>query len=484
MMAGFIKDLAAKGTATQNVAVFPGFVNPGDVREWRHLLRHMKLKSIMFPDCSNVMDAPMTGKYQMYPEGGTTIEEIKALGSCRKVLALGRLTSDEPAAQLKRKCAVDYDLLPLPIGLADTDTFIMALANLNGGEVDAALEEERGRLLDLMLDANPYYYGKKVAVYGDPDTVLGLARFCLELGMTPSYVLTGTPGEAFVKLATALFKEYGKEEECKAFAAKDLVDLHQHIKKCAGGPLSGQFARQTDSQGRGHSAGAGGLSHSGQVRPPLPAPGGLPGGLSAGHPHCRRAHGRIRPRLRRRRHGSGYVRPQGRTPYGTQTRAGGYSPALPKGVVMSMEILEERRTSIQEKGRSCCSGDGLRCDTASVAGAVSQRACVYCGARVVLNPIGRLSHRARTHWLRQLHLGYPGQPHQWFGIVSQQLFHRPAGKRHWLFGGAEKLTRAIDEAVDHSKAQADLLYATRIVGVIGDDVEAVCRRAEERTASV
>ena len=57
---------------------------------------------------------------------------------------------------------------------------------------------------------------------------------------------------------------------------------------------------------------------------------------------------------------------------------------------MAMEILEERRTSIKEKGNkggSCCSGDGLRCDTASVAGSVSQRACVYCGARVVLNPM-------------------------------------------------------------------------------------------------
>ena len=82
-----------------------------------------------------------------------------------------------------------------------------------------------------MLDANPYFYGKKVAVYGDPDTVLGLTRFCLELGMTPSYVLTGTPGDAFVRLATALFKEYGKESQCQAFAAKDLFDLHQFIKE-------------------------------------------------------------------------------------------------------------------------------------------------------------------------------------------------------------------------------------------------------------
>ena len=64
---------------------------------------------------------------------------------------------------------------------------------------------------------------------------------------------------------------------------------------------------------------------------------------------------------------------------------------------MSAEILEERRQSIHTKeehganttkGNSGgCGGNGMRCDTASVAGAVSQRACVYCGARVVLNPI-------------------------------------------------------------------------------------------------
>lgn len=29
----------------------------------------------------------------------------------------------------------------------------------------------------------------------------------------------------------------------------------------------------------------------------------------------------------------------------------------------------------------------IKCDKNSIAGAVSQRACVYCGARVVLNPI-------------------------------------------------------------------------------------------------
>ena len=53
----------------------------------------------------------------------------------------------------------------------------------------------------------------------------------------------------------------------------------------------------------------------------------------------------------------------------------------------NIKVLDERKGSILQK--SFCSGDGsgINCEKASVSGAVSQRACVYCGARVVLNPI-------------------------------------------------------------------------------------------------
>ncbi|MDR1940782.1 MAG: hypothetical protein LBQ47_00435, partial [Endomicrobium sp.] len=44
-------------------------------------------------------------------------------------------------------------------------------------------------------------------------------------------------------------------------------------------------------------------------------------------------------------------------------------------------VLSERKDFIG------CAGGSLNCDSESVAGSVSQRACVYCGARVVLNPI-------------------------------------------------------------------------------------------------
>jgi len=51
-----------------------------------------------------------------------------------------------------------------------------------------------------------------------------------------------------------------------------------------------------------------------------------------------------------------------------------------------IETLDEREKYIhQKKGRGKTMP--LTCNNESLAGAVSQRACVYSGARVVLNPI-------------------------------------------------------------------------------------------------
>jgi nitrogenase molybdenum-iron protein beta chain len=144
-------------------------------------------------------------------------------------LALGALTSEEPANMLQRKCKVPYETLPLPIGIEATDRFIMELSKIHQTVVPAELETERGQLVDVMLDAHFYYFGKTCAIFGDPDTVLGLTNLVLEMGMIPKYVITGTPGEAFERKAKELFEKFGAAD-CEAKASADLFELHQWIK--------------------------------------------------------------------------------------------------------------------------------------------------------------------------------------------------------------------------------------------------------------
>jgi nitrogenase molybdenum-iron cofactor biosynthesis protein NifE len=145
-------------------------------------------------------------------------------------------------------------------------------------------------------------------------------------------------------------------------------------------------------------------------------------------------------------------------------------------------ILNERKASILEKGSGCGArgGNGISCERESVSGAVSQRACVYCGARVVLNPITDAYHIIHGP------IGCASYTWDIRGSLSsgeetyRNSFSTDLRETDIVFGGAKKLEAAIDELVAKRSPELIFIYATCIVGVIGDDVEAVCREAEKK----
>jgi len=195
----------------------------------------MNIASILFPDTSGVVDSPMTGAFNMYPAGGTTIEQLKDTGNSKLTIALGRFASSDAAELLSSKCKVPALALKTPIGIKATDAFLMALRGSFAQEVPAEIEEERGQLVDIMTDTHFHFHGKRVAVFGDPDIVTGLTEFVLSLGMVPVHILTGTPGGA-IGSAVGSFEEdiagMLLEANIKANvkAGGDLFTLHQWIK--------------------------------------------------------------------------------------------------------------------------------------------------------------------------------------------------------------------------------------------------------------
>ena len=50
-------------------------------------------------------------------------------------------------------------------------------------QVPREINEERGRLLDMMTDMHQYFYGRRVALWGDPDQLVSLAEFLADLDM-------------------------------------------------------------------------------------------------------------------------------------------------------------------------------------------------------------------------------------------------------------------------------------------------------------
>ena len=136
-------------------------------------------------------------------------------------------------------------------------------------------------------------------------------------------------------------------------------------------------------------------------------------------------------------------------------------------------IFKEREGQIHRKGREPFEMD---CNRESLAGAVSQRACVFCGSRVVLYPIADALHLVHGP------IGCAAYTWDIRGALSsgpalhRLSFSTDLQERDIIFGGEEKLYRALTELIERHHPKAAFVYSTCIVGIIGDDLEAVCRR--------
>lgn len=139
--------------------------------------------------------------------------------------------------------------------------------------------------------------------------------------------------------------------------------------------------------------------------------------------------------------------------------------------------IAEREDSICTKGRQ---KKQLKCDSDSIAGAVSQRACVYCGARVVLNPVTDAVHLVHGP------IGCASYTWDIRGSLSsgselyRNSFSTDLHEQDVIFGGEKKLAQCIDELTAKYKPKLIFVYSTCIVGVIGDDLEAVCGSAAKK----
>jgi len=145
---------------------------------------------------------------------------------------------------------------------------------------------------------------------------------------------------------------------------------------------------------------------------------------------------------------------------------------------METAILHDR---LQQVGSAGPNAQAVACGKASLAGSVSQRACVFCGSRVVLYPIADAIHLVHGP------VGCAAYTWDIRGALSSgpQLhrlsFSTDLQETDVIFGGEPKLAQVLRLLIAEYQPKAAFVYATCIVGVIGDDVDAVCKSLSTET---
>ena len=193
-----VKHFAKREAPNDKINLLTGWVNPGDVKELKHLLKEMDIQANVLFEIES-FDSPVMPDGSEVSHGNTTIEDLIDTGNAQATFALNRYEGTKAAEYLEKKFKIPAIIGPTPIGIRNTDTFLQNLRKVTGKPIPESLSRERGVAIDALTDLTHMFLAdKRVAIYGAADLVIGLAEFCLDLEMKPVLLLLGDDNSKYV----------------------------------------------------------------------------------------------------------------------------------------------------------------------------------------------------------------------------------------------------------------------------------------------
>ena len=200
-------------------------LTPGDVEELRDIVESFGLNPIILPDLSLSMCGRQPTDFAPTSLGGTTIEQIKAMGASEITLAIGEHMR-VAAAALELKTDVPTAFFDRLTGLEASDRFIRTLSEVSGRPVPARLRRQRESLVDAMLDGHFFFSRKRIAVALEPDLLYAVTGFLNDMGadIVAARPADGTPHADSHGLRVARRHGTGGAREQAAAGFPDVID--------------------------------------------------------------------------------------------------------------------------------------------------------------------------------------------------------------------------------------------------------------------
>lgn len=225
----------SKASQASQVNILAGsHLTPGDLEEIREMVEGFGLDPIILPDLSGSLDGHVPDRYIGTTYGGTTVDDIRAMGASVHTIAIGQQML--PAAQaLAARAGVPFTVLDRLTGLSAVDAFVSELQRISGRSAPARLRRQRSQLQDAMLDGHFSFGRTKVALAAEPDLLFALSAFLHEMGADVVTAVTSveTPILAQVPSARVVIGDMDDLEQGAATGGAALLLTHSHGRMAA-----------------------------------------------------------------------------------------------------------------------------------------------------------------------------------------------------------------------------------------------------------
>lgn len=232
MLKGILSNLSEKGGAnpaeapkTDKLNVISGFdTYTANFAEIKRILSLFGLEYTILGDHSDNFNSPANGEYSYY-YGGTKLADVAPAAGAKATIALQKYSTKKTLQYIEDSWKQETVALYSPVGITATDKLIKEISRVSGIPVPQELIDERGKVVDAYTDSHPYLHNKRVALVGDPDLLLGLISFCLEVGVEPVHILCSNGDKDFEAEAYELLKASPHGLDAKVYVGADLWHL-------------------------------------------------------------------------------------------------------------------------------------------------------------------------------------------------------------------------------------------------------------------
>ncbi|MBH8572634.1 nitrogenase iron-molybdenum cofactor biosynthesis protein NifN [Nostocaceae cyanobacterium CENA369] len=212
---------------TQITILASSAFTPGDVQEIKEIVTSFGLEPIVVPDLSGVLNGHIEDSCSAITANGTTLSQLRSIGSSAFTLALGE--SMRGSAQiLEKRFNIPYEVFGELTGLAAVDRFLQALVDISGVGVPEKYRYQRRQLQHVMLE-NHFYFGcKRVALALEPDLLWSTVYFLQSLGVQIHAAVTTTRSPVLEKLPIPSVTIGDLEDFEQVAVGSDLLITNSH----------------------------------------------------------------------------------------------------------------------------------------------------------------------------------------------------------------------------------------------------------------
>lgn len=196
-----VKELPLPGEkkAQQLTILASSALTPGDVQQLKEIVTAFGLTPIVVPDLSASLDGHLDDSYSPITGGGTTLVQLRKIGSSAFTLALGE--SMRGAAKiLQQRFGTPFEVFTELTGLEPTDRLLQFLMELSGTSVPEQYRRQRRQLQDAMLDTHFYFGRKQVSLALEPDLLWSTVCLLQSMGAQIQAAVTTTRSPLLEKL--------------------------------------------------------------------------------------------------------------------------------------------------------------------------------------------------------------------------------------------------------------------------------------------